>query len=138
MSQRSSDSDYRVPSSLGSSAEGAVQAAPFQQRFRINRTLPFPDPEREYLVFKLKEEQVKKRHSKNYKDSVVVPYFLLTMISFYAGHWLYKKGLNHFRYSKWIFGAIAAHFGLVFTPLWFKICRGRNLFNQSVERLTLQ
>jgi hypothetical protein len=81
---------------------------------------------------------VKKRLSKNYRDSVIVPYFLLSIISLYAGHWIYKKGLNRFRYSKWIFGAIVAHFGLVFTPMWHKICRGRNLFNQSVERLTLQ
>ena len=81
---------------------------------------------------------MKKRHGKNYRDRVVVPYFLLTMLSLYVGHWIYKKGFSHFRYSKRIFGAIVAHFGLVFTPMWFKICRGRNLFNQTVERLTLQ
>ena len=138
MSQSSSDSEDRVPSPLSPPTLGAVQALPVQQKYRMNRILVFPDPEREYLVYKLKEEQVKKRLSKNYRDSVIVPYFLLSIISLYAAHWIYKKGLNRFRYSKWIFGAIVAHFGLVFTPMWHKICRGRNLFNQSVERLTLQ
>ena len=101
----------------------------------MSRVLVFPDPEREYLVYKLREDQIKKRHGKNYSDRVVVPYFLLTMLSLYVGHWIYKKGFSH---SKWIFGAIVGHFGLVLTPMWFKICRGRSLFNQTVERLTLQ
>ena len=94
MSQTSSDSeDDRSPFSLSppSTEGGAVQAVPLQQKYKVNRVLVFPYPEREYLVYKLKEEKVKKRHGKNYRDRVIVPYFVLTMISLYAAHWIYKK-----------------------------------------------
>ena len=56
MSQNSSDSEDRVPSPLSPPTLGAVLAAPVQQKYRMNRILVFPDPEREYLVYKLKEE----------------------------------------------------------------------------------
>ena len=56
MSQTSSDSEDRVPPPLSPPIDGAVLAVPIQQKYRMSRVLVFPDPEREYLVYKLRED----------------------------------------------------------------------------------
>ena len=107
-------------------------------KYRPGYQLFFPPPDREYLVYQLKKDKMKKRQAKNFSNIYVIPYFLGTMASLLFARWLWGKGLKSFTYGKHIFGGIVGHFLILFTPIWYKICRGRSMFEETIERLTLQ
>ena len=75
----------------------------------------------------------KRKHS----DKVMFSYFLLSCASLSAYHILSRYKLIGRTWAKWIVGLTIAHFAIVFLPIWAKMCRHRQIHEQTITELKL-